>query len=211
MSTVFFFCALIGGTFLVCQFVMSLLGLGHSDAHIDAVPDISDGGELIHDGGLHAESGSDAAAQDHHSSWLFGIISFRTLVAATTFFGLAGMTAHSAGTSVPQQLAIAIVSGLAAMFGVHWLLKTFYRLGQSGTLQITNAIGKTATVYVSIPQLNSGQGKVQLQVQGRLEELPAVTCSEASLAAGSRVTVVGIASGRVLEVEPVRDPTVASA
>ena len=40
MSTIFMFCALIGGTFLVCQFVMTLIGLGHEgfDTDVAHVP-----------------------------------------------------------------------------------------------------------------------------------------------------------------------------
>jgi hypothetical protein len=81
-------------------------------------------------------------------------------------------------------------------------MRLLYQLGQSGTLRITNAIGKTATVSVSIPGNNAGPGKVRLTVQGRLEELPAVTATQATLAAGSQVLVIDIVSGNVLAVTP---------
>ena len=212
MATVFIFCALIGGTFLICQLVMTLIGMGHegfdtdvAHAAADALP--ASGGEALHGEGLHGEGlhGEDLHDSHHHgSSWFFGIISFRTLVAAMTVFGLAGMTAHSGGVSLRLQLLIAVISGGAAMLAVHQLMRFLYRLGQSGTLRITNAIGKIATVSIPIPGNSSGPGKVRLTVQGRLEELAAVNSTEATLVTGSQVIVVDVVGGNVLEVVPLQ-------
>ena len=132
------------------------------------------------------------------------------MVAAATFFGLSGMAAHTSGLGVPAQLLISVSCGLVAMYGVHWLMLTFYRLGQSGTLRISNTVGKTATVYIPIPGSGNGKGKVQIEVQDRLEEFPAVTSAETTLSTGARVVVVGVVSGRTLEVEPRQEPVEAA-
>jgi hypothetical protein len=214
MSTLFLFCVLVGGTFLVCQFVMTLIGLGHSDAGADLSHAPADSlvpaGDIAHEVPHNGVGGDVSLAHEHShghghghgSSWLFGIISFRTLTAAATFFGLAGMTAQSGGASLLVQLLIAIASGGVAMLGVHWLMRTLFRLGQNATLELTSAIGKTATVSVSIPGGRSGQGKVRLTVQGRLEELAAVALTGEALARGSQVIVVDVIRGNVLEVTP---------
>ncbi len=201
MSTLFTFCALVGGTFLVCQLAMTLIGLGHEGFDVDGV-DSSPDSLAGHVGDPQtADFDHDTADGHHHgSSWLFGIISFRTLVAAVTFFGLAGMTALSSGMPLRHQLLVAVASGGAAMFGVHWLMRSLYRLGQSGTLRVRNAIGKTATVAIPIPGKHSGQGKVRLTVQGRFEELAAVNSMDETLATGSQVIVVDVVDGNVLEV-----------
>jgi hypothetical protein len=205
MTTIFLFCALVGGTFLVCQVVMTLLGMGGSDLDGDLLHGISDVG-VEHVGDLsHTGVGHDTHDTHHSSSWLFGIISFRTLVAACTVFGLAGMSASTGGMSLGLQLLIAIACGAAAMLGVHWLMRLLYGLGQSGTLRITNAIGRIATVSIPIPARSAGQGKVRLTVQGRLEELAAVNSTDDTLSTGSRVVVVDIVSGNVLSVEPLRE------
>lgn len=195
METLFLFSALIGGTLLICQFVMTLLGLSDGVDHGDL------GGDLDH-GSLGGEHSHDAPHTDdqHHSSWLFGVISFRTLVAAATFFGLSGMFMVRAGTEPIEQILVALVSGVAALFGVHWLMQSFYGLGQSGNLRMTNAIGKTATVNLSIPAGHTGLGKVQLEIQGRLEEVAAVTDEPESLRTGMRVQVVGLQQGNILQV-----------
>ncbi len=203
MATLFTFCALIGGTFLLCQFVMTLIGLGHGGFDVDAshLPPDSLPGQG--DDPQFADFDHDADGSNHHgSSWLFGIISFRTLVAATTFFGLAGMAALTGGLPLGQQLLIAVASGGGAMFAIHGLMRFLFQLGQSGTLRIRNAIGRTGTVAVPIPGKHGGQGRVRLIVQGRFEELAAVHTLEGTLTTGSQVVVLDVVDGNVLEVAP---------
>lgn len=200
MTILFELCALIGGTFLLCQFVMTLLGMGHEGLDTD----------LSHAsaGASHEHGGDFDLDASHHpdSSWLFGIISFRTMVAATTVFGLAGMTARTGGFSLANQLLVALLGGGAAMFGVHWLMRSLLQLGQNGTLRVSNAIGKSATVSIAIPASRSGRGKVRLTVQGRLEELAAVNSTTEALATGCEVLVVDVVGGNILEVAPLQEP-----
>jgi len=205
MTTIILFCALVGGTILLCQFVLTLLGLGVSDL-ADTAPDDLD---LSDDTGADdaAESGDDA--HGHHgghadlSTWLFGVISFRTLVAAIAFFGLAGMAASSAELSLTNQLLIAVACGVGAMYLVHWLMSLLYRLGEDNTVRINRAIGREGTVYLSVPAGKTGHGKIQLNLQGRMMEYEAVTSDPSNLPAGARVVVVGVVGGHILDVAPV--------
>lgn len=183
MTWLFIICAVVGGTVLVCQFVLTLIGMG-GDIEIAEDVDLPDS-----DGG-HVDS-----------SWLFGVISFRTLVAAAAFFGLAGLAMESAGQGWGVQFVVAAAAGLSAMYGVHWIVRAMTRLGQDGTLKIASAIGREGTVYVPIPANKANAGKVQLKVQNRLVEYEAVTSGPQKLATGTKVQVVGI-SGSTLEVEP---------
>ncbi|SFI19326.1 NfeD family protein [Planctomicrobium piriforme] len=205
METLFLICALSGGTFIACQFVLTLLGL--SDSFFSADVDHELAGDIetdLHDGIDHVEADGHA---EHHSSWLFGVISLRTLIAATTFFGLAGMAVNRGGGTQVQQLAFATVSGAAALFGVHWLMKSFYQLGQNSTLRMQNAVGKIGTVSLAIPGDIGHCGKVQVEIQGRLEEVAAIAVEAKVLPTGSRVQVVGISHGNVLEVAAVKAST----
>lgn len=206
MTTLFLICATIGGTILICQFVLSLVGLGGQhgdipsdgggDVHLDLSHGDSAGGDAHADGQAHGDS-------DQHvsSSWLFGVISFRTLVAAFAFFGMAGLAADSAQLAQPLQLVLATGAGVGAMYGVHWLMRTLYRLGEDQTVKIHRAIGEEATVYIPIAAELAQAGKVQLKLQNRLLEYAAVTAGSQKLATGSKVRVVGI-RGNTLEVEP---------
>ena len=74
MTTVFLVCAIVGGTLLVCQFVLTLIGLGgaHGDMDFHMPHDV--GGELGHSHGGDVDHGD---GEYHGSSWLFGVISFR--------------------------------------------------------------------------------------------------------------------------------------
>jgi len=202
MTTIFLVCAVVGGTILAFQFVMAFVGFGHSEFDVaDHIPDSFDS-YLETD----AFDGHSEVGDPHGSTAMFGVLSFKTVVAAVTFFGIAGMAAQSSGLSPPGQLTIAVVAALGALYGVYYLLRSVYRLAQSGNLRITNAIGRTATVYIPIPGGNAGQGKVQVKIQDRLEEFPAITSAGDNLSTGAKVVVVSVVSGNTLEVEPLVEP-----
>jgi hypothetical protein len=203
MYSIYLFLAVIGGTVLVCQFVLTLVGLGSGH---DLPDDLSvDHGSDFHDGdgtdGINDPGDAAHESGQHASTWLFGVISFRTLVAGSTFFGLGGLAASEAGLRLFPQLGIAIVCGLGAMYGVHWIMTLIGRLGEDGTVRIQRAIGQEGTVYVPIPGGKSRAGKVQLRLQNRLMEYAAVTNSSDRLPTGMKVRVTGVA-GDVLEVAP---------
>ena len=61
--------------------------------------------------------------------------------------------------------------------------------------------GKTATVYLTVPEKRSGVGKVTVSVQERTMEYRAVADNE-GIPTGSKVVVVGITNGDTLEVVP---------
>lgn len=204
LSWFFLICAVVGGTVLICQFVLTLVGLGGDHVGIDGgVHDFhADVGHDVHIDGTHgAESAGHDAADSHGSSWLFAVISFRTLVAAATFFGLAGLAAQSANQPVGVQLLLGAIAGLGAMYGVHWMVRTMGRLGEDATIRVRSALGKEGTVYIPIPAAKTQAGKIQLKLQNRLVEYEAVTSGPARLATGTKVRVVGITGG-TLEVEP---------
>ena len=115
MTAIFVACAALGGTILVCQTLLMLFGIGAESLHGDFGGDFH--GDLGggHDAGGHAgghagiHSGDEqqdddhAAADSHHVAWLFSVLSFRTIVAALTFFGLAGLAARVCGRFHPHR------------------------------------------------------------------------------------------------------------
>jgi len=196
-------CAVLGGTVLICQFVLTLVGLG-GDHGFDFAHDVPHdfSGDAGHAGDAQGADGTGHDGQGHHgSSWLFGVISFRTLVAAATFFGLAGLAAKSAELNLGPQLLLAAAAGVGAMYGVHWIVRSMGRLNEDATVRIRHALGQQGTVYVPIPAAKAHAGKVQIKVQNRLVEYEAVTNNPQRLATGTKIRVVGIA-GSTLEVEP---------
>jgi hypothetical protein len=188
MEMVFLVCAAVGGTLLLCQFLIGLLGFGHHDVGHDH--DLGHGHDLDH---------------DHESSWYVGILTFRAIVTAVTFFGLAGLAAMEASLSVLESLALGVLAGAGALFLVAWLMKSMHRLKADGTVRIDRAVGKTGTVYLSIPGNQAGAGKVTVKVQNRTVEYLAVTRQE-PLATGTPVQVVAVISSDTVEVVPVPQP-----
>ena len=212
LDTIFIITAVVGGTVMVCQFVLILMGMsdhgdiGGSGLDVDASGDFHAGGG--HDGGLagdhHTSVATAADAQLHpDSSWLFGVLSFRTLVTAAAFFGLAGMAGLRSGLTPTASLVVAMVAGLAAMYGMYWLMRSISGLASSGNQRIGNALGRRATVYIPIPAEQKGAGKVQLSMQNRIVEFQAVTDEPERLKTGETVEVVAVAGSDTLHVRRV--------
>ena len=205
MTTVFLICAAIGGTILVFQFVLTMIGLGGEAFDLD-LPDGDADIDLDFDADVDVGGDTDLGHHGHvGSSWLFGVISFRTMVAALAFFGLAGLTAQKAGASALNTLLIAVGAGAAAMYGVYWMMRGLYSLRSEGTARIGRAVGRHATVYVTIPGSQSGSGKIQMNLQDRTMEYLAMTSGE-KLPPGAKVEVVGVITPTTVEVQPVLEP-----
>jgi len=215
MVTLFAVCAAVGGTIFVCQFIMSLLGL--AEAGQDVAGSVGAEGFDSDAGGVSADHGHDGSAVDHGtathshhqgpqvhvhgSSWFFGVLTFRTVVAAITFFGLAGLACNAGKVHAITGLGIAVVAGVAAMFVVHGLMKGMSNLRSEGTVHIQQAVGTSGEVYLRIPGRRSGVGKVTVNVQNRTMEYQAVTTGEA-LPTGARVVVTGVVDSDTVEVQP---------
>ena len=161
MTTLFLWCAILGGTVLVFQLVAGFIGLeyGHS-----------------HDGHF-----GDGASEG------LNLLSVRSISAGLAFFGLIGMAMGSFGSVV--SLTSGLVGGGVAMVSVAALIKAFGRLEHDGTLSLSSAVGTTGSVYLSIPGRREGVGKVHLTVQNRLVECRAVT-DEDGIPTGTGILVV---------------------
>ena len=202
MLYVFLICAVAGGTILLCQLALTLLGIG-TDWALDTPEDLGvDATDAPIDGGADF---SELSSDGHHAAWFFSVFSFRSLVAAVTFFGLGGLAADAAELRPIGQWVIALAAGCGAMYGVAHLLGAMRRLNSDGTVRIQRAIGHYATVYVPIAAQQRQAGKVHLKLQDRLLEFEAVTSAEEPLPTGARVRVVGLVGNR-LEVEPLPEP-----
>jgi hypothetical protein len=154
-------------------------------------------------GGMHADAGhghTHADGAQHDSTWLFGVLTFRTVLIGVTFFGLTGKAAMASGFAQPRPLLIAVACGLASMYGVYFLMRGLYKLTADGTERIGRAVGEEGRVYLSIPGHNKGVGKIHVTVQNRTLEYDAMTAGE-RLPAGTRAVVIGVLSSDRVEVE----------
>jgi len=203
-------CAVVGGTIFVGQFLLSMVGLA-GDHEISG-----DSGGDHFGGGDHLAGGHDAAGGDTHhgggevghesaTMWFISLLSFRTVVAAITFFGLAGMAAEAWGAHPAGSLVLALIAGFSALYIVAWIMRSLMRLRADGTARIANTVGKTAEVYLTIPGHKSGKGKITVTVQNRTMEYEAETENEA-LPTGTLVQIVGVVGADSVSVVPASEP-----
>jgi len=172
MPTIYLGYAIVGGVLLIIQTVMALLG-GDGDMDGDTADDIDGPG-----------------------------IGFRTVVAFITFFGIAGMAARAQGFSPTVTLLLAVVAGGVAFWLVGLAMYQLYRLRSSGTVDINNAVGVEAKVYLSVPANRSGEGRVTVPLQGRTQQYKAITKGP-EIATGQLCKVVAVHASDTLEVESV--------
>jgi hypothetical protein len=176
---VYFLCAAFGGTLILLQMVLMLVGFGGADTE-------SDFGDV--EG--HASTAD-----------LFKMLSLRTLTAGIAFFGLGGLAGLTGGTSKPVSVFIAIISGVAAIYVVYYLYWSAARLKDDGSLSEKTLVGASGSVYLRIPPAKSGIGKVLICQQGRTVEYEAITAGD-ELKVTTPITVVSIVSSTTIEVAP---------
>ncbi len=190
MQQIFYTIAIASSVVLIVQIILNLIGLSDGDMDIDGVPDTLEAAE--------------STVFDEGDTGL-GLLSVRTILAFLIGFGwggvvLAGMHGH------PLLVAVgAFITGSVFMLTVFWLMRQMFRLTDSGNITLDSAAKKTGTVYLPIPPQRSGTGQVQVVIQGRLRELPAVTDAPEALPTGVHVHVVQVIEANVLLVQPLKE------
>lgn len=178
MKLIYLASAAVGGVLLVVQTLLALLG-GDSDVDLEA-DDLSGGGSGL---------------------------SFRTVVAFMTFFGLAGLACLRADYSATRTLLVALGAGATAFWLVGLALLQLHKLQSAGNVEIANAVGTEAVVYLKVPGARRGTGAVTVPVQGRSVQFKAVTRG-AELPTGEFCRVTAVRGTNTLEVELVPKPEV---
>lgn len=171
LQQVYFCIALLFSVILVIQFVLLLLGIGGDSEGLDLTGD----GET--DISVDLDSG----------------LAMFTLKGMIAFFSVGGWVGFTLGDGSMKSVWVILISigtGLIALVAVGFLMRSVTKLQQNGTMDIKNAVGKTAEVYLTIPAKCSSCGKITVEVQGQLTELDAMTESEEPIKTGTKVKVV---------------------
>lgn len=145
-------------------------------------------------GGDHGDADIDVDGHDFG----YQFFTLKNLIAFFTMFGWAGLAAYKSGIHNFLVIVIALAAGALLVFTMYLLMRQSSRLRHSGTLDMKNAINKIGETYLRIPAKRSGMGKVQVQVQGRLMELEAMTDDGEDIATGRPIQVVNILNNHVL-------------
>lgn len=172
----FYYVAFPSTLILIVQTILTFMGgIELGDMDLDVSLDV----EL--EGGFDLE---EAGAAD------LKLLSFRGIVAFFTLFGWVGVLLLEKKVPVLVVFVVAFLSGATAMYVIAWIFKQMYKLQEAGNIDLRNAEGKIAQVYLRIPKERTGTGKIQVLVQERYIEVDAVTDDEDDIATGQQVYVI---------------------
>lgn len=195
LQKAFFIIGVIGTTVFLIQFVLMLIG-GDSHGDSDVSVDTSEAGDF--NGAPH---GTDVDTVHTDSDLGLKLLSIQSLSVFLMMFGLVGLAVSKGGKYGDGVAFIAGIGvGFLFMYLVAKMFAFFKSLQNSGTLDIRNAIGQEARVYLTIKPDEPGQ--VEIVIQEHLKILSARSKDNSRIPTDARVRVVHVANN-VLIVEPV--------
>lgn len=182
-----FYCIAIPATLvLLIQTILMFFGFddgADGDITIDA-PDADFDGDVI-------DEAPDMDINDVSGLESLHIFTVRGIIAFFVIFGWVGVVMQSAGIKLFITLPVATVCGFAMMVLIAYLFKLVMRLKSDGTADNRNALGSAGKVYLAIPPSRTGEGKVNIMLQGTYVERNAVTDETESIPTGCEIIVVG--------------------
>ncbi|HEY0653381.1 MAG TPA: hypothetical protein VGD65_09645 [Chryseosolibacter sp.] len=166
--------ALVFSLFFVLQLILSAFGG-------DGVPDDTPDAEIAADTGIP-----------------FQFFSIKNFIGFFTIFGWAGIAALDMGFSEFGALVTAFASGLVMMTMMASLFYLLAKANADGSLKMNNAIGGVGEVYLTIPKQRNSIGKVQINVQGAVRTLDAMTDDDQDIPTGKIIKVKEIVNQNIL-------------
>lgn len=181
MSTLqqsFWWVAIIASFIFLVQLIFTIIGTDFTD-------------------GLHADFDGDLDAV--HGP--FQLFSFRNLINFLMGFGWTGVAFYHSFENQMFLVILAAIVGCLFVVIFFIVIKQIMKLTEDNTFNIDKLIGKTAEVYLRIPEQKSGKGKVQVSLNGSNHELLAVTETE-EISSGNLVKIIRIEE-KILIVEEI--------
>ena len=168
----------------IIQTVMTFLGADADSTDFDVDVDTSmDGADLS-----NIEGGSN-------------LYTFRNFVNFFLGFGWAAILLRPSVKSTGLLVVVAVLVGIALVVAVMYLFKWLSSMQQSGNINIyKEAVGCQGKCYLIIPGERSGEGKVQITIQGAVREYNAVTDGD-EIKTGASVKVIEAIDANTLLVE----------
>jgi len=139
---------------------------------------------------------------DSHSDGVSHFFSVRNLVNFLLGAGWGGVCFYGSISSKALLMVVAFVCGIVFVMIFFFLIKILLKLSKDNTFQFEETLGKTADVYIPIPENKSGKGKIQISVRGSFHELDAITAGE-KITTSNKVKVVEIIDNQLVVVEKI--------
>ncbi|MBR1593384.1 MAG: NfeD family protein [Bacteroidales bacterium] len=185
IQQMFWGCALVASAVFLVQMVLTLLGMDGHDVDVDF--DAADFGDT--DGDTMDTGGA------------VSLFSVRSMVNFFVGFGWAGVSFHDLIGSPALLIAVSVLVGALFVWVFFFIKKQTKKFEANGAFDIRNCEGRTANVYLRIPEGKAGKGKVQVSVNGSIHEIDALTDGDA-IASGQKVRIVEVIDGETLRVVP---------
>jgi len=132
------------------------------------------------------------------------LYTFRNFVNFFMGFGWTAILLQNTVKSTALLVLLAAIVGVALVAVVMWLFKWLAGMQQSGNINLEKAaVGCEGKVYLTIPPMRQGEGKVQITISGAVREYNAVTDSEDTLRNGASIRVVEVINSNTLLVEEI--------
>ena len=164
------------------------------DTELDADID-TDGGDGIFGSG-EVEADADPTGLDS-----LRFFTVRGIIAFFVVFGWTGFMLDGMNVSLYVTIPVAILSGLAMMYLLALLMKWVMKLRNNGNTDNRNALGTSGKVYLTVPPNRSGEGKVNVLLQGSYVEREAVTDEDEAIPTGAEIVVIGVSGQTALIVK----------
>jgi hypothetical protein len=132
----------------------------------------------------------------------FQFFTLKNAVGFFTIFSWTGIASLNNGHELYVSILLSTGAGLLMMGAMAGLFYGITRMTESGTLNLKNGIGRQGEVYLRIPGHRQGYGKVQINIQGSLRELQALTDDD-DIRTGAIVKVVDVIDEHILLVTKV--------
>lgn len=139
--------------------------------------------------GVEADADGDLSAVDSDTGdGDAGIFSLRAIVGFFLGMGWGGFIAAAAGLGVWVSCLCGVVAGVAMFFAVAFLIRAIYSLKSEVVFNASSLVGKSGTVYVTIPAKGETGGQVQVSA-GQLVTMAAVQEGDTPLPAQTPIVV----------------------
>lgn len=183
----------------IIQSVMTFIGADADSTGLDGGLDA--GSDF---GGMHSADGAlDASADGGDGSITGGsnLYTFRNLINFLLGFGWSVILLRDSIKPTAILIFVAALIGLGLVAAVMYMFRLLSKMQQSGTINVyTQAVGCQGSTYLKIPGNRSGEGKVQITINGAVREYDAQTEGD-TIPTGTPIKVVEVINEGTLLVE----------
>ena len=130
----------------------------------------------------------------------FQVFTFRNMINFLLGFSWTGISFYYLIENRFLLIVLSLLVGAGFVYLFFMIIRQVEKLAEDNSFRITNALNKTASVYLAIPGGKKGAGKVQVSVKGAFHELDAIT-ENGKIETSATVRIIRIESNNLVVVE----------